>query len=596
MAEGAAAAGMRRTGAELLLPALATVCGLQAWRAAATMLVGWHDTRPGPATGAVIAALIFAVSLLVPIAVMLAKRLGAGRIAALAAAVLAGLRITAQIGGIAASGWFALLGAAVFAAWSTLWAALSPRGRLSGTLLGLCLAQADLALCDGLDFLYQPGLLGFAGAFLFAVPLLVLAVIEAGRAEPEAPRPVPAALAMPLALVLAAAWFCHPVRVAALLDWSLPRASLSLLGAGFAALWAGYLARVALRRSATGRDRWLRQWYLAGYSVAAVAVAAGLLVGGKWLEPAVLLCPSAVAVALAPLYECWPVGRRHRGSVTVAQASWLLAAMLLAAGDRSLLPAVAALAALSACALVSLRHLPDQASMPAVRPPRLVWLPLLAIIPLLGRSAPAPRAGWLGELPATRVISLGIGGGRDARGRPALARQAAELRALRPQLLIVRDTREGRGLQMQAVGWWLGRRLGLTVTRVTGEPDIAVLAPSRADEAWAPVANVVAATWQHDGSTLGVATAAAPRLLKADLKRAIAAVEGCTWRVLGVDGRPPLTGLVGPRAWRDLTAGATGAGAPLLLVGGDWRSVESAYLARGLSPGRPVTALLLFGR
>ncbi|MCC7494890.1 MAG: hypothetical protein IT204_21245 [Fimbriimonadaceae bacterium] len=526
---GRAEAPAAPAAASVVLLGVVGVLGWQAWRCAVELWAG------GELSGWLCGLPFLALPLLRRLAVVG----GCLRSAALCAAALALLRLLSPLGGATGLVLYGLLGSGLYAACLDVYLAgdQPPRQTLQALLLGWVLAVGDRLVTSTADLQALGGHGSWLVSALLTLPALGLAVVVLRGPAGAAPRQVPSAVGVPLAVIGVQLGLAHPSRTASLTAW-LPwplLGGLVLLAATATAAGLGYdaLLRGLLRRRSGARLS--RSWFAAG----------GLLLTGPlvfgWLVPQYLAwgLPAGALLAagcLTVLLRARPIGRPRQVGEWSAVPAWWLAVGLSGLAVHDLWPALLALLALELFAVVAAWH-PLRAATERAEP--LCWPPVLltALVLLLGVArvlqawlAPWDLAGEVYER-GVRVVAVDLRG--SAPNREALPRWAAQLQQLDPAILIVRGTRERSATGFCDAGLYLADRLGLTVA--ARYPGAEVLARARPAVAYHLNDQLGVTIWWFGDRGFGLAAALEEPLTGAELAAAAGLLAGLSHRVVLAD-------------------------------------------------------------
>jgi endonuclease/exonuclease/phosphatase family metal-dependent hydrolase len=485
--------------AELVLPALTVVSGLQLLRLMVATIVSVHRDRLGaPLAGLALSALL--VVGLGFLAAPVARLLGHGRALVVAAAGVALVRLVVQLVPDAVARWLlAPVGVVLFLWFVPLWLARDPVDRDGpgfgvALLVGLALDTALAGLGGGWDYAWS--------ITPWTVALAVLLAGAALWALAALPEPVPGppgrrvVAVLPLA-GLGPALFLH-VLAWQNLGWqavlggrSPGQAFLLVMVANLAALAAGTAASLA---------REVR-WPVLGTALAGLAVAVALV--GRATAAATVLGQASAAVLVVAIVRgaTGPAGaaagaRGGAGGLGALAAAWtagmglfvLLVFAYYAAYDVVLpagngwLPALAAVL-LGLAAVGSMRGRGGRADQAAGGRARgrdlvpvgvgvaLLLAPLVAWATATGPVAAAPVQDGEPARPV-RVLSYNLHFGFDVRGWSDLEGAARAIEASGAEVV---------GLQEVSRGWyvngatdmlaWLQRRLRMPYARFAGASD-----------------------------------------------------------------------------------------------------------------------------
>jgi endonuclease/exonuclease/phosphatase family metal-dependent hydrolase len=482
--------------AELVLPALTVVSGLQLLRLmVATVVSVYRDRLGAPLAG--LALFVLLVVGLGFLAAPIARLGGRGRALVVAAAGVALVRLVVQLVPDAVARWLlAPVGVVLFLWFVPLWLARgSPedrdgRGFGLALLVGLALDTALAGLGGGWDYAWS--------ITPWTVALAVLLAGAALWALAALPDPVPGPPGRRLAAVLPLAGIGPALFLHALawqnLGWqavlggrSPAQAFLLVMAANLAALAAGTAASLA---------REVR-WPVLGTALAGLAVAVALV--GRATVAATVLGQASAAVLVVAIVRrvVGPAGAAagDRGGAAgpgALAAAWtagmglfvLLVFAYYAAYDVVLpagngwLPALAAVL-LGLAAAGSMWGRGGPADRPAggrARGRHLVPLGVgvaLLLAPLVAwATAPAPVGASSGPLRPVRVLSYNLHFGFDVRGWSDLEGVARAIEASGAEVV---------GLQEVSRGWyvngatdmlaWLQRRLRMPYARFAGASD-----------------------------------------------------------------------------------------------------------------------------
>jgi endonuclease/exonuclease/phosphatase family metal-dependent hydrolase len=495
--------------AELALPALTVVSGLQLLRLmVATVVSVYRDRLGAPLAGLALFALV--VVGLGFLAAPAARLFGRRGLLVASAAGVAAVRLVVQLVPDAVARWLlAALGVVLFLWFVPAWLARDGRGFGLALLVGLALDTALAGLGGSWDYAWSIGAgtvalaAVLAGAALWALAALPdpagesagrngIAAAEGGsKPSPERPGRRPWAV-LPLAGI-GPALFLHALAwqnlgwQAVLGGRSQAQAFLLVMAANLAALAAGTATALA------GQVR----WPALGTALAGLAVAVAL--GQEATVAACVLGQAAAAVLLVTIVGRATVpgedgGRPGRPALGAVAAAWtagmglfvLLVLVYYAAYDVVLpagngyLPALAAtLLGLAGVLAMRGRRLQDR---PARRPswrdlaPVGLGVVLLLAPALFWVTAPGPVAaapdGGAGPARPVRVMSYNLHFGFDVAGWSDLEATARAIEATGAEVV---------GLQEVSRGWyvngstdmlaWLQRRLRMPYARFAGASD-----------------------------------------------------------------------------------------------------------------------------
>jgi endonuclease/exonuclease/phosphatase family metal-dependent hydrolase len=475
--------------AELALPALTVLAGLQLLRLMVTTVVSVYRDRLG-APLISLALFAFVVVGLGFLAAPAARLLGRGRALVVGAAGVALVRLVVQLVPEAFARWLlAPLGVVLFLWFVPLWLVRDGRGFGLALLVGLAADTALAGLGGGWGYAWSitpwtvAVAVALAGAALGALASLPDPPLGPGSGE----RGRRLAAVVPLAGI-GPALFPHAL-VWQNLGWQAVLGGRSPAQA-FLLVMVGNLAALAAG-TATALAREVR-WPVAGTALAGLAVAVGL--GETATAAAGVLGQAATAVLLVIIVRraTEPAPGRAAGLGAVA-AAWaagmglfvLLVFAYYAAYDvalpagNGLLPALAAaLAGLAAVLAMGGGGLRDQAA--AARPSWRDLIPVgigvaLLVVPLLSWvAAPGPVAAAPGPGVGrpVRVMSYNLHFGFDVSGWSDLEGVARAIEASGAEVV---------GLQEVSRGWyvngatdmlaWLQRRLRMPYARFAGASD-----------------------------------------------------------------------------------------------------------------------------
>ena len=486
--------------AELALPALTVVSGLQLLRLMVSTVVSvYRDRLGGPLAGlALFALVVVGLGFLAPAAARLGGRQG---LLVGSAAGVAAVRLVLQLVPDAVAHWLlAAVGVVLFLWFVPAWLARDGRGFGLALLVGLALDTALAGLGGSWDYAWSRGVgaaalaVLLAGAALWALAALPDPTGESagrdGTAAAEGGSKGPWAV-LPLAGI-GPALFLHAL-VWQNLGWqavfggrSQAQAFLLVMAANLAGLAAGTAAALA------GEAR----WPAVGTALAGLAVAVAL--GQEGTVAACVLGQAAGAVLLVTIVRRATGPGQERGRPGAAglgavAAAWtaglglfvLLVLVYYAAYDAVLpagngyLPALAA-TLLGLAAALAMRGRPR--GRPAARRPSWrdlapvgLGVALLLAPALFWVTAPDPVAAALGGAePArpVRVMSYNLHFGFDVAGWSDLEATARAIEATGAEVV---------GLQEVSRGWyvngstdmlaWLQRRLRMPYARFAGASD-----------------------------------------------------------------------------------------------------------------------------
>jgi endonuclease/exonuclease/phosphatase family metal-dependent hydrolase len=481
--------------AELALPALTVVSGLQLLRLMVASVVGVYRDRLGASLSslALFALLVVGLGLL---AAPAARLLGRGRALLVSAAGVALVRLVLQLVPDAVARWLlAPVGVVLFLWFVPLWLVRDGRGFGLALLVGLALDTAMVGLGGGWDYAWS--------ITLWTVALAALLAGAALWALASLPDPVPgppgrpgrrAAAALPLAGI-GPALFLHALAwqslgwQAALGGRSQGQAFLLVMVANLAALAAGTAASLA---------REVR-WPVTGTALAGLAVAVALL--QETTAAALVLGQTAAAVLLVTIVRraTEPAGaapaRGGASGLGMLAAAWTAGMGLfvllvfgyyavydvVVAAGNGWVPALAA-ALLGLAAAGAMRGSGHPGGRAAGGPPSwrdlvpvgvgvaLLLAPLLLWATAPSEVAAAPGQGGPGR--AVRVLSYNLHFGFDVRGWSDLEGLARAIEDSGAEVV---------GLQEVSRGWyvngatdmlaWLQRRLRMPYARFAGASD-----------------------------------------------------------------------------------------------------------------------------
>jgi endonuclease/exonuclease/phosphatase family metal-dependent hydrolase len=475
--------------AELALPALTVLAGLQLLRLMVTTVVSVYRDRLG-APLISLALFAFMVVGLGFLAAPAARLLGRGRALVVSAAGVALVRLVVQLVPDAFARWLlAPLGVVLFLWFVPLWLVRDGRGFGLALLVGLAADTALAGLGGGWDYAWSTTpwtvavAVALAGAALGALASLPDPPLGPGSGE----RGRRLAAVVPLAGI-GPALFPHAL-VWQNLGWQAVLGGRSPAQA-FLLVMVGNLAALAAG-TATALAREVR-WPVAGTALAGLAVAVGL--GETATAAAGVLGQAATAVLLVIIVrratEPAPGRAAGLGAVAAAWAAGMGLFVLLVfayyaaydvvlpAGNGPLPALAAALAGLAAVLAMGGGGLRDQAA--AARPSWRDLIPVgigvaLLVVPLLSWvAAPGPVAAAPGPGPGrpVRVMSYNLHFGFDVSGWSDLEGVARAIEASGAEVV---------GLQEVSRGWyvngatdmlaWLQRRLRMPYARFAGASD-----------------------------------------------------------------------------------------------------------------------------
>jgi endonuclease/exonuclease/phosphatase family metal-dependent hydrolase len=474
--------------AELVLPALTVVSGLQLLRLMVSTTVGVYRDRLGaPLAGlALFAGCVVALGFLV---VPVVRLLGRGRALLWSAAGVALVRLAVQLVPDAVARWLlAPAGVVLFLWFVSLWLARDGRGFGLALLLGLATDTALAGLGGSWDYAWSitPWTVTLS-VLLAGAALWALAALGGPGPSPEGPGRrwadlLPLAGIGPGLFLHALAW--QNLGWQAVLGGSSPVQAFGLvMAANLVALAAGTAAGVAEEI----------RWPVTGSAIAGLAVAVAL--GQAASAAAGILGQAAAAVLLVVIVRLAtePEGEgrgRPGGGIGRVAAGWttgmalfvLLVFAYYAAYDvvlpvgNGLFPVLAAvLLGLAAAAAMA-------GGRPGVRPagrgrrrvglvPAGIGVVLLLAPALFWATAPGPAAA-AGPVRAVRVLTYNLHFGFDVRGWSDLEAAARAIEATGADVV---------GLQEVSRGWyvngstdmlaWLQRRLRMPYARFAGASD-----------------------------------------------------------------------------------------------------------------------------
>ena len=473
--------------AELLLPALTVVSGLQLLRLMVSTVVGVYRDRLGaPLAGlALFAGAVVALGFL---AAPAARLLGRGRALHWSAAGVALVRLAVQLVPDAIARWLlAPVGVVLFLWFVTLWLARDGRGFGLALLVGLATDTALAGLGGSWDYAWSITPWTVALAVVLAGAALWALAALSGPAPDSWPERrwrdlLPLAGIGPGLFLHALAW--QNLGWQAVLGGRSPVQAFGLvMAANLAALAAGTAAGVA------GEVR----WPVTGGAIAGLAVAVAL--GQEAAAVAGILGQAAAAVLLVVIVRrateprAGGRGRPGAGGVGRVAAGWttgmalfvLLVFAYYAAYDvvlpvgNGLFPVLAAvLLALAAAAATAAGRPGDPAAGRGRRPglvPAGIGVVLLLAPALSWATAPGPAAA-AGPARAVRVLTYNLHFGFDVRGWSDLEAAARAIEATGADVV---------GLEEVSRGWyvngstdmlaWLQRRLRMPYARFAGASD-----------------------------------------------------------------------------------------------------------------------------
>jgi endonuclease/exonuclease/phosphatase family metal-dependent hydrolase len=485
--------------AELVLPALTVVSGLQLLRLMVSTVVGVYRDRLGaPLAG--LALFAFAVVALGFLAAPASRLLGRGRALVVSVAGVALVRLALQLVPDALVRWLlAPAGVVLFLWFVPLWLARDGRGFGLAVLVGLAADTALAGLGGSWDYAWSitPGTVVLA-AVLAAAALWALAALgdpsppprPEGSGEPRggAPvgRPRPWRDVLPLAGI-GPGLFLHAL-VWQNLGWQAVLGGRTQVQA-FALVMAGNLVALAAGTAAAGAPE--LNWPVVGGALAGLAVAVAL---GEQAAPAAGILGQASAAVLLVAIVRRATGPQPGGGggdgvgrvvvgwtggmalfVLLVFAYYAVYDVVLPGGNRWLLPLAAGLLGLAGVAATA-RGGPERRTVgPGHRPVGLgpvgVGVVLLLAPALFWATAPDPVAA-AGPARAVRVLSWNLHFGFDVRGWSDLEGVARAVEATGADVV---------GLQEVSRGWyvngstdmlaWLQRRLRMPYARFAGASD-----------------------------------------------------------------------------------------------------------------------------
>jgi endonuclease/exonuclease/phosphatase family metal-dependent hydrolase len=473
--------------AELLLPALTVVSGLQLLRLMVSTVIGVYRDRLGaPLAGlALFTGCVVALGFL---AAPAARLLGRGRVLLWSAAGVALVRLAVQLVPDAVARWLlAPVGVVLFLWFVALWLARDGRGFGLALLVGLATDTALAGLGGSWDYAWSITLWTVALAVVLAgAALWALAALSDPAPDSWPERRWAGLLPLggigPGLFLHALAW--QNLGWQAVLGGRSPVQAFGLvMAANLAALAAGTAAGVA---------RELR-WPVTGGAIAVLAVAVAL--GQEAAAAAGVLGQAAAAVLLVVIVRratepgAEGRGRPDAGGIGRVAAGWttgmalfvLLVFAYYAAYDvvlpvgNGLFPVLAAvLLALAAAAATAGGRPAGRAAGRGHRPglvPAGIGVVLLLAPALLWATAPAPAAA-AGPARAVRVLTYNLHFGFDVRGWSDLEAAARAIEATGADVV---------GLEEVSRGWyvngstdmlaWLQRRLRMPYARFAGASD-----------------------------------------------------------------------------------------------------------------------------
>ena len=473
--------------AELLLPALTVVSGLQLLRLMVATVVGVYRDRLGaPLAGlALFAGAVVALGFL---AAPAARLLGRGRALHWSAAGVALVRLVVQLVPDALARWLlAPVGVVLFLWFVALWLARDGRGFGLALLVGLATDTALAGLGGSWDYAWSITPWTVALAVVLAGAALWALAALSGPAPDSWPERrwrdlLPLAGIGPGLFLHALAW--QNLGWQAVLGGRSPVQAFGLvMAANLGALAAGTAAAVA------GEVR----WPVTGVAIAGLAVAVAL--GQEAAAAAGILGQAAAAVLLVVIVRratepgAGGRGRPGAGGVGRVAAGWttgmalfvLLVFAYYAAYDlvlpvgNGLFPVLAAvLLALAAATATAGGRPGDPAAGRGRRPglvPAGIGVVLLLAPALFWATAPGPAAA-AGPARAVRVLTYNLHFGFDVRGWSDLEAAARAIEATGAEVV---------GLEEVSRGWyvngstdmlaWLQRRLRMPYARFAGASD-----------------------------------------------------------------------------------------------------------------------------
>jgi endonuclease/exonuclease/phosphatase family metal-dependent hydrolase len=479
--------------AELALPALTVISGLQLLRLMVATVVSVHRDRLGAPLRS-LALFAFLVVGLGFLAAPAARLLGRQRALVASAAGVALVRLVVQLVPDAFARWLlAPLGVVLFLWFVPLWLARDGRGFGLALLVGLAADTALVGLGGGWDYAWSVTPWTVTLTVLLAVAALVAlaALPDPGPDPPPDPPGRRLAAVLPLAGI-GPALFPHAL-VWQNLGWQAVLGGRSPAQA-FLLVMAGNLAGLAAG-TATALAREVR-WPVVGTALAGLAVAVTL--GGAATVAAGVLGQAASAVLLVVIVRRATAlpGEAPRGrpaGLGAIVAAWtagmglfvLLVFAYYAAYDlvlpvgNGMLPALAA-ALVGLAAVLAMLAGPDQGGQPSRRPSVRELAPVgigvaLLLAPLLSWVAapdPVAAARGAGPAPSVRVLSYNLHFGFDVSGWSDLEGVARDIEASGAAVV---------GLQEVSRGWyvngatdmlaWLQRRLRMPYARFAGASD-----------------------------------------------------------------------------------------------------------------------------
>ena len=473
--------------AELLLPALTVVSGLQLLRLMVSTVVGVYRDRLGaPLAGlALFAGAVVALGFL---AAPAARLLGRGRALRWSAAGVALVRLAVQLVPDALARWLlAPVGVVLFLWFVALWLARDGRGFGLALLVGLATDTALAGLGGSWDYAWSITPWTVALAVVLAGAALWALAALSGPAPDSWPERrwrdlLPLAGIGPGLFLHALAW--QNLGWQAVLGGRSPVQAFGLvMAANLAALAAGTAAGVA------GEVR----WPVTGGAIAGLAVAVAL--GQEAAAVAGILGQAAAAVLLVVIVRratepgAGGRGRPGAGGVGRVAAGWttgmalfvLLVFAYYAAYDvvlpvgNGLFPVLAAVLLALAAAAATAGGRPGGPAAGRGRRPGLVpagiGVVLLLAPALSWATAPGPAAA-AGPARAVRVLTYNLHFGFDVRGWSDLEAAARAIEATGADVV---------GLEEVSRGWyvngstdmlaWLQRRLRMPYARFAGASD-----------------------------------------------------------------------------------------------------------------------------